>query len=819
MTIENDKDLSKYNSENMDGVSLAYPYAQIAKAIQAQVTHGDPDVRKNAGNKVHRWSSVIQNMITGVLTPGSRTPLSAVPAWVTLDVITGGFATGNFKAGGELLDYEKILLAEIGEKIKGINTSEARKTLNAYFISEIGFKKLQQALNSGTYEIDVPESGALLVLTWLAERGHFEQVETLLSVIAPWFDRLRFYPDLSSRTAARRDRKTVHVRDVACTRQILGNIESDIGIRVQRETIAIWNPAYDRMLDLFLETLEGDMPSIALDAFGSWVNKENRKFNVSGGWPCKKYPDDWTGRARQFLDEENELRKVYKLSSRPYRKDDSYFQLRSYLEICVRSPADLNGRDVGRIRLILARALTKRGIPSSKKHAELRQLQEQQIRIPDFKVFAKLLDERLQEHSPDYGIEDTQAVLQPVGKDEAVRWNVASESFIPKSLIRKIKLGSEALVEDLLKYRIIASGEVLAQVLPQMAEQTIASGFDNLEARRLYASVYMAFRRRRSLLLLNLEKQVQLEELPWVKAMLPFNRKHKQSNLANRQILLDSVRLNFTTFPQALLPNKLLKEFSAFAKEADLKLPLVEEVAADIFMGRFSAKFLEAARLAAGHLQGSLYERYYDIDYARVMAIEDTEKNGKEKSKYKIMQRTDEFAELCAHMSGQSNSRSTAANGAIIEWQQIITTQNLAALCLHIDGGALLTEDYFNMAKKCYIFLCNCLSKKRSGWHDGLIKVKNSAYAWRQMIFFMSQLSEHRVAEFLEWTETHLHLQNKNLKQAIQPAMIGLQVAAKGKRLDREMCVSTGAQRFLGWSTHQHWLLAGLELDSKDRVS
>jgi hypothetical protein len=42
-------------------------------------------------------------------------------------------------------------------------------------------------------------------------------------------------------------------------------------------------------------------------------------------------------------------------------------------------------------------------------------------------------------------------------------------------------------------------------------------------------------------------------------------------------------------------------------------MPLVEEVAADIFMGTFTQKWRRAAATASQALAGSLYARYYDL--------------------------------------------------------------------------------------------------------------------------------------------------------------------------------------------------------------
>jgi hypothetical protein len=113
-----------------------------------------------------------------------------------------------------------------------------------------------------------------------------------------------------------------------------------------------------------------------------------------------------------------------------------------------------------------------------------------------------------------------------------------------------------------------------------------------------------AFRRRRSLLLLNLEHQVQIEELPWVAAINAFRVDELLAHELSRQTLEQIVVLALTAFPQQILPNKLLQEIRALAEPS---LPIVDEVAADIFMGDFSEKYLRAAQQAGMLLAGTWY--------------------------------------------------------------------------------------------------------------------------------------------------------------------------------------------------------------------
>ena len=143
-----------------------------------------------------------------------------------------------------------------------------------------------------------------------------------------------------------------------------------------------------------------------------------------------------------------------------------------------------------------------------------------------------------------------------------------------------------------------------------------------------------------------------------------------------RQTLAELATVTVSSFPQTIVPNKVIQEFRALAKGAELTLPLVDELATDIFVGRFSEVFVKAAKVAEGMLQGTLYERYYDIDFREIHQLEVSATGGKSNPAD-----DDALATLCAARAGVAlGSWRPATNGMIIEQQQILTTQNLAVL-------------------------------------------------------------------------------------------------------------------------------------------
>jgi hypothetical protein len=104
--------------------------------------------------------------------------------------------------------------------------------------------------------------------------------------------------------------------------------------------------------------------------------------------------------------------------------------------------------------------------------------------------------------------------------------------------------------------------------------------------------------------------QIRIEELPWVAALEQHRKQSADERVVAEQALEEISTLTLTAFPHAILPNKLLQELRALIKGAGLDVPLVDELAADIFMGQFSTNFMRAAQIAATLLHRSPYAVY-----------------------------------------------------------------------------------------------------------------------------------------------------------------------------------------------------------------
>jgi hypothetical protein len=743
-----------------------YVLGQLSRAITTAAGHPDEAVRERALNRIERWEQVFQGMLSGTLSVGTRAPVQDVPTWVTLEVVQGGFATGTLLAGGVLQPHELHLL----ERINRAPDNTARAALNIYYLSDSGQKDLCEIMRTGCYRLNVPEEGALLAIAWLLSHEMSEKAQELIDHITPLFDRLRFYPVPDRHPTL--PSPSVHRHTVGEIVAALRVVKPHAQFEQMREALKVWLPLYDRTVSLFLETVEDDQP-------------------------CRKYPIDWRSRAQAMLDEYTRLRIVYDLCRKPDRPKENFTRLRGYLKLCIENPKQLTSRDVSMIRHILRCYLTCHGAPGSDKFAQRRAVQERIANLPSRDDLACVLEARLQQFPQNAGIANIDAVLSPVVNDEALQW-IPAGSKIHVSLARKVRRCWDAPIAQLVEQKVVPSGDVLAQVLPQITSQARAMGIADRGLRRLYSAVYSAFRRRRSLLLLNLERQVRLEDLPWIAALESFRRDDLDSKEQARLTLEQVTTIALVSFPHAILPNKLLQELRALIVAAGLSIPIVDELAADIFMGVFSEKFVRAAQIAASLLSGTLYERYFGLPYQRVQQLDSQQCDASD-----VLQ---EFATLCEELAHVEKSErwSVSRNGKIIEQSQILTTQNLASLFLALDLHNAWSVRMMELSQNCFQWICR--RQTSNSWKANLRIQKNSAYAWRQMVFFLSLLDSQTVSTFLQWARGHLEQQNTSLRERLSPALSGLEWIAGGGTFDPHGIggIAGEGRRILGWTTGRH---------------
>lgn len=667
----------------------SYPQGQWQRALDTAENHPDPATRERAARKAGAWLDALRGMLGGRIRAGSRVPVADLPAWVTLEVLHGGFASGKALAAGPRRPWETDF-----------------PTRAAMFDHLVAHPEELR----GPVHVALPEEAALPVLAWLLRAGDEPSALSLLGQILPFSDRLRFVPEpIGSGQVP--GPETAWRATAGEARAALERRRPNARVETMRTTLRVWNLFADRMLALWLRA---------------------------------PIDENWHRDARALL-------KEYALlaaESPPSRRHAGPKANLTVLRIAAEDV--LAGRPWrrGLVRTVVDDMVRRRGLPESERLAGLRARQAEVAAIPPHHAAAHAIAARLATFPQHTGL----VSLPPLA------------GATPPSIVAVVRRSVAAPVEELIDSGLVPSAEVLARLAPRIAAQAVSAAYPDPELRALMAANYLAFRNRRSLLLTNLESQVRLEELPWVRAV----GEHKdpgESREAVRAALRRLGGLTLRTFPATLIPNPMVRELRQLSREAWLELPWVEELAADIFDGRFAAKFLAAAKIAGKLLFGTIYEWYYGIDYQAIGRIDE--------GGAPISPR---FAALCRERAGMTSGwGSPAQNGTVIEQAQILTTHNLATL---VTAGVTLDPDG---AARCF-----AVARGLAARPLGRRTIKDIAYAWRQMMFHLALSDD--VAGFVAELPSD---------GPLGPAVAGLRAAVRGEQVEP----------FTGWSVGRHWML------------
>ncbi|MFD5826997.1 hypothetical protein [Lentzea sp. NPDC060358] len=757
--------------------SPGYATGQLAKALAAASSASTGADRERALRKVRHWEDVVRGMAGGTLSVGSRTPVADTPAWVTLEVAHGGFATGRYLAEVPLSEAEAARVAALPDEVPG---STDRERLNLWYLGDAGQAELLDAVRTGRFRVEVPEDAALAVVALLLDRGFPEQALDLVAELRPLLHRLRLTPrfDPVARPSGSAVR-VVAVRDAAAS---LRAVRVPAQIAKMREALTVWDPLYDRLVALWCRTVDGETPR--LDDDGA----------VHGGWPCRTWPADWAEARAQWLTDFADTCRTVAPSGRQTNPKNNFARLRRALESCPHGSEALTAREVGWIRRAIANTVSRRGAPQTAHRGAWHATHVTAVTAPTNAALAEVLAGRLDRFPADGGLPSLDVATAAVSEVETTD-EIPCGTAMPDRLVHKAARALEAPVDELVDLGVITSGETLAVVLPQLTSRLLGAAIDDPAAAGVYEQTYTAFRRRRGLLLLTLEHQVRFTELPWVQALASFSSPQADNATAALRSLRQITLLALTAFPHAVLPNPLVTEIRALAKQAERELPLVEEVAADIFAGTFTTKWRDAAAVASRLLAGTLYANYYDLPADWSAPPRTLLRWGK--------QTAADFTELCRQRAGTTGG-SVAANGMVLEQSQILTTHNLAVLVDALDLTDEVRERAPELARRTLGWIVRRQAQRADHLHAALIQVKNTAYAWRQALFLLSFCEPAVQVSHARW------LRDEVRGTRLEPAAEGLLRVLDGERFTPAGTVERGGgRRLLGWARGAHPFLAG----------
>ena len=540
---------------------------------------------------------------------GTRRP-TAYPEWVTLEVAEGGFATGR-------------ALALLGE---GAVTS-------ADFMANDGVATLEGMLDSGKYRVDQPENAALLVLVWLLRQGRVDDAGALFAEIAPYMDELRFYPhptELPSTASS----TVAAVTNVGVMRSALAEMKRSNAAKEASALSHRHNQARrQRAVAEGYAELQGDAVALLVATTGD----QQAAFLALDG-----ATDEGAAAAAALLFSSNGgdiggesafAEAVAAIEARAADLAQRFGAVPSHQRestttamvlAALRDPAACDRPALARRLLAVAKA---RGVKGS--DAFTAYLKRTATSAPLDQRVAEKVDAvlaRVADLPAEATISSAAAVLAPLtAAEDTVAAASPRTAAVTPGIARIVRRATVGTLSDLITEGIIVSAEMIASVLPGMLAAAAGEAIEDPAAKTLYAQLSVSFAKRRSLLLVNLEKQVRLEELPWARPILGLLRttastEGEASSAAEEArrcdaVVAEAVRCYMTHFPATVTPNKVVSALKDVMRKGAVsaKANLMEELAADIFQNAFSPNFDAAALVASEAMRDTVYSRYYDL--------------------------------------------------------------------------------------------------------------------------------------------------------------------------------------------------------------
>ena len=709
------------------------------------------------------WSA-----LHGGLAIGSRRPTS-YPEWVTLEVAEGGFATGQALAATRYVSG--------GE--------QAADPTSAAFMAAGGLDTLTEMLASGRYRIQQPENAALPVVAWLLQQGRADEAKALFAELGPYMDELRFYPYPSEEPAAVSS-TTAAVTTVGEMREALQSIRrrTEAFEAANGGATASHRHNQQRRQRAVAEgyaALQGDAIALLVGTAG-----ERREaflaLATAGDAAAEESGADEDARAERgaamlFADGAPlAAEAVGAIEARAADLAQRFGAVPSHQRAgtttamalaALRSAPPVGADRVALAKRLLAVARSRGVVGYAAFEKYLARTAVSAVPAPQTaaKVEAVIARAAALPDEASLGAADRAALLAPL-EQTADAGGDARGAALPPTIARAVTRATTGTLDELIASGAIASAEMIATVLPRMLSAAAGACIADPAARLLYARLSAAFAQRRSLLLVNLEKQVRFEELPWARPLVALLAGADEGSQCDA-VVREAVRCLFTHFPATIIPNKVVSALKDVMRKGVLgaKANLTEELATDIFQGAFSPNFDAAALSAAAAMRGTVYSRYYGLEGAYGGAAERHAELQAEVAALKEQQAAIRVPDLTLYSSLQQEiyakgllvrlakekmvdwgcphsgaSYNTVQSGRLIEAAMVLTTHNLAQ-CAAMCGGSIADAgvDAAASALKAWTYIVRTFVSPPTARRAVLHARRDVAYAWRQTLFFVSQ--------------------------------------------------------------------------------
>lgn len=606
--------------------------------------------------------------------------------WITPEIVQGGFSTGRDLAGGFLKPHEAALILQHSIPTHGVRE---RRAINEWCLtSSAGRAWLLDLSRTGLYRLPTAEEGCLLAVVILEEAGIV--ADHIIQEVSPWFDELRFFPEPAEHKAPDGSLSSVKTS---------GDLVSKLGKRLQRFKATLVSAQFR----------SSAIENVYLPTYRAIVDEAQR---VCAWWLDDSNAGDGGGLAPGFAERLATKRvNLILFGFEKKMRRSSLWKLFDALEVVA-----LHGRQTRRAF-----------IEHIRRHAEAAStFLARRCSIPPAPLMSPHRQSRL------FQLRGLMKELKPeehassgLPMDRVT--DLSSRFPLFRAEVERVALGT---LQELADLGVLASPEQLAIQGVRVVVKHRAEHFAPEPARTLALHLLTAFMARRSRLLLNLETQVRVSEIPWFGAIADAFDTEQQPADPCRVVAVNPVArevfgVHVTCFPDKQMPNRLVRLLDEYLGCKGL----VKEIAADIFQGAFRSKFGTQAKQREEILgPGTPYGDYY----AKVLI----------KFPDDAAVRTVEVKELQLGLGFEWHNRySVVDNGIVIEQVAVATTHNLLHLlvALGMDKDAALLDTAASVALSRLVERLRSMNTDYRFLRD---ESRRAAAACRAFLVFVSLLKK-----------------------------------------------------------------------------
>jgi hypothetical protein len=168
------------------------------------------------------------------------------------------------------------------------------------------------------------------------------------------------------------------------TVELLEAKQPDRRIATMNATLGVYNPLYDRLVDLWLATTTSEPTQLVGSAQG--LDR-----------PCMFWPVDWAERRADWIEDYHAALRIHGPVGRHHRSNGTFQNLLRWLKKCPGPGNQLTARDMNSLYEMLVRHVDRHGFPSSPERHSLRQRQRVEAARPLHAAIAHACAARIRE--------------------------------------------------------------------------------------------------------------------------------------------------------------------------------------------------------------------------------------------------------------------------------------------------------------------------------------------------------------------------------------------------------------------------------------